>query len=812
MRRARRRANRVPRHPLTRRTHRGRPPWVTWVTWIVPSILGALVAGIAGPARAAAQDSAQHPPVDTTPRPRSAALARDALIGRRARPEITNVTLRGAHAISVGDLETSISTTESHCRGLFYIPFCLVSKSPYFYERHYLDRDELRRDVLRIRILYWKRGYRLTSVDTTVGPPGSTTARVTFTIHEGPPTRIASISLTPDSLLTRKHRRLLVPLRTNQPLNLTTLDTTTLLLRNWLWTRGYADATIDTAVTLMGQPPSDSATRAAAAAGTVRAGTAAVRITVDPHARTTVDTIVVAGNKTVSAQTIRHALFLRPGSLYIRSDGQRSQRALYQTGLFRRAAVTVDTAPGRPDSTKTVTVNVDEAPPRETEVGVGFTTVDFVQLSGQFTDNNWVGGARRLVIQAGLGNLFAHGLYTAFNNGFKEIPAGTDPNPYLSPTWRIGAKVTQPWFLAPENTLSAGVFAHRRVAPGVFVDNGYGVSPTFTHDLADRVPLTIGYQYAVTHVDAADVYFCVDYGVCDAATRDAIRARARLSPFSATAQIDRSDDPLNPSTGFVARAELQYASQFTLSDFRYDRAYLTASLYHPIGRSVLAFNARLGIVGALGGTGAAIGDTSTNILHPTARFYAGGSQSVRGFGENQLGPRVLTVDPGVLRGPNNECPQSTPIQQCKVNGAPYLTDANFVPQALGGHTLLEGSIEYRFPLVRQFGGAVFVDGGVVGQGNIRSATSGSSAITPGFGFRYNSVVGPIRVDIGINPLTTERLVVLTEDATGHIVVVSGPLGTPASANERIYAPARTEGGLQGILNRVSLHLSIGQAF
>ena len=800
---ARRRANRIGRRVLTRPAAQA---------WALSVILSALAANIARPAWAAAQDSAHDASADSAPRRRKAALARDALIGRRARPEIKDVTIRGTHAISVGDLETSISTTESHCRGIFYIPFCLVSKSPYFYERHYLDRDELRRDVLRIRILYWKLGYRLTSVDTTVTPPGGTIARVTFTIHEGPPTRITTITLSPDTLFTRKDRRRLVLLRTNQPLDLNALDTTALLMRNWMWARGYADATIATVVALTGQPRSDSATRAAAAAGTVQAGTAAVRIAVDPHARATIDTIIVAGNTTVSSQTIRHALVLRPRSLFIRNDVQRSQRALYQTGLFRRAAVTVDSMPGRPDSAKTVTVNVDEAPPRATEVGVGFTTVDFVQLSGQFTDNNWVGGARRLVIQAGVGNLFAHGLSTTFNNGFKEIPAGVDPNPYLSPTWHISAKVTQPWFLAPENTLAAGVFAHRSVAPGVFVDNAYGVSPTFTHDLADRAPLTIGYQFAVTHVDAADVYFCVDYGVCDAATRDALRSRARLSPFAATAQIDRSNDPLNPTTGYVARAELQYASQFTLSDFRYDRAYVTASFYHPVGRSVLAFNGRVGVVGALGGTGAAIGDTSSNILHPTARFYAGGSQSVRGFGENQLGPRVLTIDPNILRGPNNQCPQTTPIQQCHVNGVSYLSDANFIPQALGGRTLLEGSVEYRFPLFQQFGGAVFVDGGVVGQGNIQSATSGTSAITPGFGFRYLSLVGPIRVDIGINPLTTYRLVVLTEDATGHIVAVSGPPGTPAAASERIYAPARTEGGLQAILNRVSLHLSIGQAF
>jgi outer membrane protein assembly factor BamA len=52
---------------------------------------------------------------------------------------------------------------------------------------------------------------------------------------------------------------------------------------------------------------------------------------------------------------------------------------------------------------------------------------------------------------------------------------------------------------------------------------------------------------------------------------------------------------------------------------------------------VLATHVRLGFVRPLTGL---IGDA---VLHPSKRFYAGGSQSVRGFGENQLGPRILTL-------------------------------------------------------------------------------------------------------------------------------------------------------------------------
>ena len=779
------------------------------------------------PARSGAQDTATSA-ADTSARVRDTArtvtksdstTAATALAARRSRPEIKAVVINGAHALTQQRIQRGIVTTVSHCRGALFLPFCLVSRAPYFYQRNYLDHQELARDVLRIRVLYWKSGFRLASVDTAVTPPGGTTARVTFTIHEGPPTLVTDVTVVPDTLLSAHERQRLVRLRPGRRFSHTSLDSTASRIQHLLWNRGYADVTVDTSVVVRDQPPSDSATRAAAAAGLIHAGTASITITINPHGRTFIDTVIVTGNKRISAQTIRHALIMRPHSLFLRGDVQRSQRSLYATSLFRRAAITIDTVPGKPDSLKAVVVSVDEAPPREVEAGAGFTTADFFNVSGRYTDYNWVGGGRRLIIQSAIGNLFAHGLYTAFNNGYKEIPTGVSPDPYLAPTWRVSADVTQPWFLAPENSLTLGGFASRQVAPGVFIDNTYGGNLSLSHDVADRSPLTLAYRYSVTHVEAGDVYFCVDYGVCDEATRDALRSRARLSPLGLTLQVDRTNDPVNPSGGYLLRAGVQYASQFTASDFRYARAYANASLYRPVGRAVLAFNARVGVVGPLGGSGAALGDTSGNILHPTVRFYAGGAQSVRGFAENQLGPRVLTIPPEVLRGrkvvgndTTYQCALSTPIQNCQVNGVSYLNDADFSPQALGGRTLLEGSVEYRFPIIGNFGGAVFVDGGIVGQGNLHSATSGTGAITPGFGIRYFSLIGPIRIDVGLNPLTTEHLVVLTETAARQIIVVTGPAGTPPNNSLRTYAPARTEGGLQGVLNRVSLHLSVGQAF
>jgi translocation and assembly module TamA len=76
-----------------------------------------------------------------------------------------------------------------------------------------------------------------------------------------------------------------------------------------------------------------------------------------------------------------------------------------------------------------------------------------------------------------------------------------------------------------------------------------------------------------------------------------------------------------------------------MSDYAYNRFYAEGSLYSRFGQrsAVLASHIRIGFVRPLTGL---IGDA---ILHPRKRFYAGGANSVRGFGENQLGPRILTL-------------------------------------------------------------------------------------------------------------------------------------------------------------------------
>jgi hypothetical protein len=164
---------------------------------------------------------------------------------------------------------------------------------------------------------------------------------------------------------------------------------------------------------------------------------------------------------------------------------------------------------------------------------------------------------------------------------------------------------------------------------------------------------------------------------------------------------------------------------------------------------------------------------------------------------------VLTVPASKLREHDPSCAPTVDITLCDPN-APDLDRLDFTPRALGGNVVIESSAEFRFPVWRQIVGAVFVDAGYVSQRTNPDLPRSKSAITPGFGGRYRSPVGPIRVDLGINPGRSESLPVVTES------IVNGERKLVTLQKRRDFTGLR--GGSGSLLNRLTLHLSIGEAF
>jgi outer membrane protein assembly factor BamA len=708
----------------------------------------------------------------------------------RTHPVVDAVKFVGVtKVIDKGDMASGLATQASGCKSFVLEPFCLFTKSHLVYDTRTLDHIELARDVVRIKVYYYRRGYRETQVDTLVTRAKNHTnlVRVTFRVTEGQPVLVKSLAVQQsESALSKGALKRAVLVRKGKPLNLIDLDTTDTRLRDALWDKGYADAEIMDTIEVH-----DSAR------------TADVSIRIDPRWIATVESVTVHGDSALSPDIAKKMVTLQPGNIYKRRDVIESQQSLYNSNLYRRATIVL---PPRGDSAKLIDINLAESRLHSARLSAGFSTIDFIQTEGKFTNYNWLGDARRLDLHLVFSNLLAPTL-----NGtgiFRDVLAdnglpGTSGRGFLSPNYQASIDVTQRWIGDPRNTVGLGLFSHRTSQPGIYIDKGHGASLSFTRNVTARSPLSLVYRYELTQVDAGDVYFCVNYGVCELATIGLLRNRNALSPVALDFYTDHTDVTLNPTNGYTARADFEHASKYTLSDFRYNRATGDGTIYRPLGHAVIAGHLRGGWVKSLSSASTSGSDGLDDVLHPRKRFFAGGANSVRGYGENQLGPRILTVDPAKLiaTGCTNASIANGTCNPASVN----VNDFTALPT--GGTSLIEGSVEYRFPfLMKHLQGAVFVDAGFVGTGASIIA-NGKGAITPGFGVRYLSPVGPIRVDLGIRPSLTDSLTVITE-----VVAADGSHSLVQLKTPRNYNPVEGGSGIKKVLNRLALHLSIGQAF
>ncbi|HEX7980947.1 MAG TPA: POTRA domain-containing protein, partial [Gemmatimonadaceae bacterium] len=550
--------------------------------------------------------------------------------------DVAKLVFDGAHAVSPAELKLVVFTRTSSCRLVLIAPLCKLSRSQLFIDRRRTTPAALGEDITKLRVYYWRRGFRDAQVDTVL-TPARHGVNVAFHIVEGEPTRIGTLDVEQRvPVLNEKELSDALVVRAGEPLDLIALDTTLIRLRDAAWNKGYGDAKVDTTV------PSPDASHVVP-----------VRIDIDPKYITRVGEVNFEGNRELSDATLRRGVLLQPGTLYTRDAVLESQRRLLQQPMLARAVVV--TPPGG-DSIKTINIAVAEQKPRHVDATLGFNTIEFGQASLDVR-HNALGGGRWLRLYGSVGNLLSRQL-----NGWgifqQVIPS--DPifnaDPFFQPAYEASLTLTQPWIGSARTSASIRGFANRRILTGVAVDQSAGGSVGIVHDIAPRTPIGLNYRLEAVRVEAGAVYFCAGYGVCDAATIQALSNTQRLAPIGASAWIDRSDDLDSPTHGYTALLDAEHASKATGSTFEHNRALVDASYYKPLGAlpstygvanppAVLAFHLRAGMVRPFESDRAALGVTTPGegIAHPRTLFYAGGMQSVRGFAENELGPRVLQV-------------------------------------------------------------------------------------------------------------------------------------------------------------------------
>lgn len=663
------------------------------------------------------------------------------LAAQAGREEVASLRFEGNRAVRTTDLELAILTRPTRCQSVALLPFCLLGAG-FAKDEYYRSPRQFPLDMARIQVFYYQRGYRETAVDTVVTPAGEGRVDITFVIDERRPVVIDSLGFEgldelPPSLANQLSRDL--PVSRGDPLNLLALDAARGVMEGRLREAGYAHADI----LLRRFVPTGSYS-------------AEVIFDIYPGPLARFGAITVEGNERVEETVIRRMLPFREGSRYRREAIFEGQRNLFGLEILRQADIQQDLA-HEPDTLVPVHVRVAEGNQHRVRTGVGWSTADCLSTEARWSSRNFLGGARRLQLRGRVAGL----LVDQFRDPLCP-QAGTGE--YGRTNWIASADFNQPFVFSARNSLSAGIYAERQSLQDVFVREALGVNLALSRNIGRGAFLTASYRPQLGRLGASEIFFCTSYLVCDPGDIDALQSTNTLSPVGLGVSRDRVNQPLNPSAGHRLLLELEHASRLTGSDFAFDRAIAEGAVYRDVRGTVLAARIRGGWLDPRpfgGGLGAGV--TDREIAHPQKRFYAGGANSVRGFAQNQLGPRILTVDVRSLVEPRNGSdPLCSPLavldRRCDAGALP---DGEFQPRPAGGSTLVEGGMEARFPLFRSLvQGAAFVDFGQVFAENAELRIGGVQW-TPGLGVRYLSPIGPLRVDVAYRTVGGEDLRVIT---------------------------------------------------
>jgi outer membrane protein assembly complex protein YaeT len=650
---------------------------------------------------------------------------------------------KGNKHITTTTLENSIATTNSSWFAR-QAPFSWLG---FLGEKRYLNETDLERDVLRVGVLYKLSGFPDVQVDTVVRRTADA-AWITFKITEGDPIRVDTLIVTGlDSLSDRLRRAATIdlPLQQGDIFNRGLMRAAADTISRRLQDRGYPSAEVFVSFN------SRHDTK-----------TAQVTLNTVPGVRAVVGAVHVEGNRRLDSASVVHLMEARPGRLFSQEDLFASQRNLYNSDHFRLASVNIDTTRFRTgmDSVPLI-VQVTESPPFRARAGLGYGTSDCVRARGGFTVRNFLGHARLFDITGGVSKV---GTGAPLDWGFERGICGALRDDSIGSrrlNYSLATSIRRPAFRSPNNTLILSAFTERRSEFKVYQRTEQGISVSLARESPRRrLPLSLTYTLALGRTDATAASFCAFLNACDPADVDRLSQRIRQATLTGAASIPRLNNPIDPTRGSVASTQITLASRFIGSSplVQFTRAVGDYTRYHPITRDIVfSWHLRAGAIFAPNVT---LASGVNAYVPPDQRFYGGGPNDVRGYQRNELGPIVYSVNRRL-------------VDEVGVDGLAAVPDSVRVV-ATGGNTLAVANAELRLPspfFRERLRLALFVDGGSVWQRGAASAQRAQFRITPGFGIRVATPLGPARFDVAYNPYKLPRgtLYILNNDGTVSIL-------------------------------------------
>lgn len=429
-----------------------------------------------------------------------------------------------------------------------------------------------------------------------------------------------------------------------------------------------------------------------------------------------VSTVTVEGED-VPVATIRGAADIRKGRPYIAQDMRTAQRAVYGLGAF--AEVDVIGTPRRSEDglctgEVDVVIRVRRGRNFRYGVGVGVETgqvVDEQNLSGStpqwdahvlafIEHRDFLGGLRRLRLEDRPRLIF---------QGQQQ---GSVIEPRFGNVLRL--EFRQPAFIESRTTLTMN--SHWDLGP----DPNQGF---FRHDVDAALRISRPF-FGGKLILSGGIHWNLQR------TTDQVRSSDyTVLFFEQYAQIDLRDDSRSPRRGFFLSLGFHQAPDFLQSSWTYYRFTPETRVYLPLPLNmVLAARIGLGVM-LIRDANQDLDQVSALLGPQRYRLRGGGPSSHRGFAPGYLGDQQTV-------GVQPVCERSNP---------PPGTDCSEANS--GGLRRWEASLELRAPITPDFGLVLFADTGDVNRGT--SFRFNHIHLAVGFGLRYQTLVGPIRLDIGV---------------------------------------------------------------
>jgi len=637
-----------------------------------------------------------------------------------ARTAVDRVDIRETEQIDADEVAERIATAPSRRYWGFWVDY------------EYFDQQVLQKDLARIERYYRSRGFYAARVSAARVIPTDKKGhvRVEIVVEEGQPTTVTVVNWVGLDTVPYEHHPVLESVmaggpKTGERFEEEPYEKTKDRIRAELMNKGFAWAEV------AGQVHVDTLYRTAAITYSIKAGP-----------RFLVRSVTFLGLQVLPESRIRRVFNVEDGAIFSAMAIENGKRALLDLGVL--ADVQVSWQSEDPDETRGIPRDKNNRPAVDLVVscrpallrsvkfggGVEFDTIR-TSFHGQagWEHRNLFGGLRRFSVTAKPGVV----LY--------PVKVGNIVAPeHWVPEGKVFSSLRQPGFLENRTTgvarLSFSAYPTTQTAGIGDVVLGYGEIR-----MAVGVERPFGRNFSAALFVHDQAYYPFAYvGKLDSNFRNVRVRYPELSTY-----LDYRDDVLRPHQGYYLSNSLQYGIGVLGGSTADIKIQPESRIYVPLSRRVtLALRTTVGLLYPRN-YGQALKedykdfsdeDTRDQQLLYLRAFFSGGPSSNRGYPFRSVGPH----GPASFLAPNMSAAEYN--AKCKA-----VSSGNSCSVPLGGLTLWEISTEVRHPVFGPLTGAVFADMSDVARSR-NTFHFDYLHLSVGYGLRYDTPVGPFRVDAG----------------------------------------------------------------